>query len=196
MAGPDQEYSTVGSKLRPFQITEPMFTAMGRLLRACADIENVVTMHLGRLGGFSEGQLLVLIGRSSITKKVKAARQFALAHGPDQVATHDMCFDNHAFRAIIRGRNVAAHGVLLGLTDDDRVAFRIETEPKVDSDMVSIETLTFAQDAFATLAATAESAVPRLKAELELKPAFEAREGLGLHPSRKAKSTQTRKRDA
>lgn len=187
MKSGEREHSAVGSGLSPFVISEPMYTAMGRLLRACAEIEDIVGLHLGRLGGLTEGQVLVLMGRSSISRKLKAARQFAAAHGGEVLTSHDNCFENPTLRAVILARNVAAHGILLGATDDGRVAFRVESEPKIDTDMVSIATETYEPTAFADFAEIAEDAITQLHEQLKLSNVAVERRAKGLQPHRIAK---------
>jgi hypothetical protein len=98
---------------------------MGRIIRAYAEIEDIVTLVLCSLIGLNEAKALVLFGRMAISAKLKIMESFSRITGPDAIRTYNLCFDSEDFHSITRCRNAIAHGVYFGVTEGGEYAFRL-----------------------------------------------------------------------
>ena len=65
----------------PHTLSDDELKDIGRLVRAFAEIEDIVAVHLCQVGSLNEGQLAVLVGRLGISQRVKMAEQFAKGLG-------------------------------------------------------------------------------------------------------------------
>jgi hypothetical protein len=180
------EYSATASSVRPYKLTQKQLLGIGRLIRACAEIEDITTLHMCELADITEGQSLVFLGRAARSQKLRIAETFAKARGGKTAEAFASCFDNDEYRAIIRCRNAVAHGLLLGLTDQNKIAFRVADVVGTDGLTISILVNSFEKHSFETFAKMAEDAIPQLERILGLGALRQKRRELGLDPHRKA----------
>lgn len=182
-----REYSATGSAVKPITLGEDIILAIGRLIRACAEIEDLLTLFLCELAQIKEGQFVILLGRTPVSKKVKLAKDFAEAHGPEEVDKFNRCFGNEGFKTIFGMRNAVAHGLLLGETDEGKIAFRlVDTVGWGEFGQVSILVTSFAPEDFGNVAKMAEDGVPQLEAILRLQDQRAERRARPLDPHRKS----------
>lgn len=179
-----QEYSKSGSAIQPYTLTDDVLLGMGRLLRAFAEIEDIITLHLCSVASISEAQAVLLLGRLGMSKKLTMAYTFAAARGGNNKALLDGCFDNDEYKLCLKARNVAAHGLLLGLTEEGRIAFRTVETTSASSDAVGLEAISFEPEAFEIYAGMAENAIPQIEDLLGVRALREERRlrDLGGHP--------------
>lgn len=165
----DQEYSKVGTTLKPVVLTDEIHLAMGRLIRAFAEIEDIISLHLCNVADITEGQLLFLLGKAGIQDKLAKAEALAKAQGGEVHRVTVDCFDNDVFRAMLRCRNVVAHGLLLGQTEAGKIAFRTSNVTGVDSIGIGAEVATYDPTAFRQFADIADSCVEQIEGPLRVK---------------------------
>ncbi|MEO8724312.1 MAG: hypothetical protein ABI395_12500 [Sphingobium sp.] len=162
------EYSKTGSEIIPFRLNDDMLLAMGRLIRSFAELEDIISLHLCNLASISEGQSLVLLGITGISKKLALATTFANALGGSAKQVTSECFENEAWRGMLRCRNVVAHGFLLGMTEQGKVAFRTTALTGADESTVGVEVATYAPGDFKEFADIADLATRQIEHELKV----------------------------
>ena len=121
-------------------------------MRAFAEIEDILTLHLCALANSSEGQIMMLLGATPFTKKIEIARRFADAHGQSDLKLFDRCFGTAGFLAALTCRNIIAHGVFLGQTDDGLLAFRTIKALNANETSLSVEVVCYEASAFLEVA--------------------------------------------
>ena len=182
-------YSATGSSVKPITLDGDILQAIGRLIRACSEIEDLLTLYLCELAQMKEGQFVILLGRTPVSKKVKLAKDFAEAHGPEEVDKFDRCFSNEQFKTIFAMRNAVAHGLLLGETDEGKIAFRlVDAVGWGELGQVSILVTSYAPEDFGIVAEMAEDGVPKLEAILKLQDQRAERRARPLDPHRKSQN--------
>lgn len=169
-------YSATGSNIRPYRLTYHQLAAIGRMMRACAEIEDIATLYLYRLADLVEGTGMLLVGRIAITNKVRLIGQFAKARGPDHVRLYKQAFDNEHFRDLLKCRNTVAHGYLLGLTDSNEIAFQVQETQGFEGQKLYTTINAYGHDDFKNLARMAEGIIPQMEEALGLKALREKRQ--------------------
>lgn len=160
--------SPKGSSIRPYKLTYQQLAAIGKMMRACAEIEDILSLYLYKLADISEGAGMILLERVGIVKKLKIVAQYAKAHGQEQVRLYNEAFNNDYFRDLVKCRNTLAHGYLLGITDDDEIAFQVQETQGVEGDKLFGTVNTYGHEDFKNLARMAEDIIPQLEAALGL----------------------------
>ncbi len=161
-------YSTVGSKLAPHTLSDSELLNIGRLIRACAEIEDIVTGYLCSLAKITHAQAIFLLGRASTSQRLAATRSFAVSQGEIAIKLYDECFGNDHYRDIIRCRNTVAHGRLLGKTEEGNIAFQVQETVGIEGEKVFLHVNAYPGDAFGAFAKMAESVIPQLVNRLHL----------------------------
>ena len=115
-----KRYASRSAKLTPAKLTTKIFASIGRLVRACAEIEDLVTLYASYLAQVSVGHTIVLMGRTPMRTRIEIAGRLAALNGKSK--QHKSIF-NWPFDEIIDCRNAVAHGSLLGLTPGKKLAF-------------------------------------------------------------------------
>jgi hypothetical protein len=167
---------------------------MARIIRACAEIEDIITLHLCQLARIGEAESVVLLGRVPVSTKLKMATVIADALGGEAAETHHRCFDSEAFKGLMRCRNTIAHGLLLGLNDEGGLAFRTIDVAGADETALNMNVISFNLEDFAPIAKSAEEAIPALERLLKLQAWRRERRERDLLPHRKSQAKA--KRDA
>jgi hypothetical protein len=181
-------YSSTATGITPHQLDSPALLAIGRIIRACAELEDLLSLHLCALADISEAQSLILLGKTPVSQRLRIAA--TLAAGTSQEEAVKTCFDNVHYQAIVRCRNAVAHGVFLGLTDDAKMAFRVAEVIGTAEGRISLLVQSYGQADLEGFAAIAESAVPQVETHLKLSALREKRRQQDLFPHRKAQPTR------
>jgi hypothetical protein len=176
--------------VKPIALGDDILLAIGRLIRACAEMEDMLTLFLCDLVQMPEGQFVVLLGRTPVSVKVRLAEQFAEAMSPGAHEAFKLCFGNDDSKSIFRMRNAVAHGLLLGETDEGRIAFRAAETVGMEGTKVSILVTSFAPEDFASIARQAEDALPKIENILKLQEQRAERRARPLDPHRKSQKAQ------
>lgn len=159
--------------------------AIGRLIRAFTELEDLVTLYLCHVASISEAHALLLLGRSGISNKLQIIPQFTKGRLPDHDLAFKEAFGNENFKDLLAARNVAAHGLLIGMTDTGRLAFQVSSHQGTEGEKLGVTVDTYNPGDFATMADIAEDVIPQIEARLGLGPARAARHKRPLEPHRK-----------
>lgn len=179
---------TYGDKEERFTATKlpaKVLTDIGRLIRAFAEIEDLITLYICNLAEINQSRALVLLGKAAITRRLEMAEYLAQMTGPEITAEHGKIF-NSGFRDALECRNCAAHGVLLGKTSDGRYAFLTDkTAPTSNESAIQIA-ITYDAESISAYAVVAERAIPQIEKRLKLQELRAERRQRPLLPHRKA----------
>jgi hypothetical protein len=109
------------------------FESIGRLVRACADLEIVVDLYIARLCRLSELEYYTLLGRTSLSGKISIAQALAENHGEAEKI-------KDVFTATVTdaidARNLVSHGPYLGLADGGLLLFATNRAVRDDGQRV------------------------------------------------------------
>jgi hypothetical protein len=189
MAFTHKVYADGPHDVTPAVLDDQTLAEIGRLVRACAEIEDLVTFFICTLAEISETRATVLLGKIGITQRIQIARYLAQLSGDKAVSVCNDAFDAD-FQAILDCRNAVAHGVFLGTVEEGRLAFltRKTVRPETDAARQVVEA--YAPVNIALYARTAEGAIPKLEAHLQVKELRRDRylKPLSGHPKAKAQT--------
>lgn len=172
-------------KLQEAALDDETLIAIGRLIRAFAQIEDLITLHIGKLTNLNEYAVTALLGRTAVTRRLAIAELLASMISPDALKRHKGCF-NAEFTELQGVRNAVAHGALVGKTDSGEYAFmtgQAAPEPEMGVPQV-VECYTTA--GLKAYAEGAEKAIPQLVRILKLQPLLQTRTQRVLGPHSKA----------
>jgi hypothetical protein len=178
-------YSPDTVPLQHAELGDAEFTAIGRIIRACADIEDLITLSISTLMRTEEGCTVVALGQTAISKKLAIANYLAGIRAGDLPARYNRCFDTD-FKEIIACRNAIAHGVMLGKWANGRWAFLTAKteEPKPGTAVqVVVSFTTVDLQLYADLAAKKAAFIEET---LELEKLRLTRRGRSLQPHKKS----------
>jgi hypothetical protein len=180
----DRIYSSTPSKLKRITLTPKTLESIGRLVRACAEIEDLITLHICDLASISETHAAVLLGRTTISKRLEIGAYFAKLTGEKAQRLFEGVFDP-ALTQILECRNATAHGVLLGETEDGRIAFLTAQTLDPVGSTASKVVISYRPEDIEDIAKAAESAIPTVEKWLKLSTFREKRLEQVLAPHRK-----------
>lgn len=102
-------------EIRNVRLSQVALTAIGRIVRVCADLEDLVNLWICKLAGTPESTTSVLLGRSNISTKINIAEGLANLSSAESLRLHKRIFDD-GITKLLACRNATAHGVLIGRT--------------------------------------------------------------------------------
>lgn len=179
------EYSDSESELKPYVLELVEEAIVGKIIRACAELDDIVTLWLCECAQLSEGHLIFLAPRMQITAKIEAAGKFAKFRGGDWESRHKEAFCHEDFQALIKCRNIVAHGSLLGKDSDGGIVFRVPEYlgEKIDEG-IAVEAFSYSTEQLANFAGLAQVWVKEFEEGLKLQSLREKRRErpLGVHP--------------
>src|SRR5688572_24566349 len=115
-------YSDKFTNFQPAKLDDRALLAIGRLVRACPDIEDLVNLCICNLAEINESRMIVMLGRTPISKRVEMAEYLGKMNSSEAAKLAEWAFDEN-FWITFRTRNTVAHGTLLGLTEDGTWSF-------------------------------------------------------------------------
>jgi hypothetical protein len=188
-------YASRSVKLKAAILPAETLTAIGQLVRACAEIEDLVTLYISDLTSMDVGQTIVLLGRTASRNRLSVAEYLAGQLGKSKL--HKSIFNN-AFEEIIACRNVVAHGTLLGMTPSGKFAFLSAKTLRPTDDAVLQAAFAYSPSEIAFSAKSAERKTAQIETRLKLQALRQKRleQPLGAHPNsprqRRSKTKQKR----
>lgn len=177
-------YSSAPVSLKPTNLDGATLLNIGRLVRAFAEIEDLITMYICHLAEINESRGLVLLGKTNISKKLEIAEYLAKMTGKKITSLHGQLF-NEGFRDAKNCRNAVAHGVLMGVSEDGRLAFLTSTASDPVEMSAMQEVISYEPKDIKIHAELAERAIPLLEEHLKLGPWRKRRLERPLLPHRK-----------
>jgi hypothetical protein len=177
-------YSSKETKVERAELDDRALIAIGRLIRAAAEIEDLVNLFICNLAEINESRMVVMLGRSAISKRVEIAEYLAKLNSPQAAGLAARMFTD-GFWDMTRCRNDVAHGVLLGRNEDGAWSFlTAKTEQPTGASAIQI-VASYTTDYLEDLAEAAENSIPTIAEGLKLTVLREARYGRPLSPHRK-----------
>jgi hypothetical protein len=187
-----KSYSPESTHIKPTKINKETLAAIGRLIRAFAEIEDLLTLHICNLTSVPEGRIIVLLGRTAMSKLLEIAEYFAKTAGANALAAHKNVF-NRTFQDALGCRNAVAHGTLLGRTQHKELTFlTAKTEVPTGTATVLVVESYLPKNIIA-YAKMAELAVPLIEKNLMLRALRQARLRKPLSPHPKGLRQQSGK---
>jgi hypothetical protein len=186
-------YSPKGSQIKPYKLTGKQLTGIGRMVRACAEIDDIINLQIYKLSNVTEGVGIVLLGRTPTSARLKLLHTLSRAHSPEESELYKAAFDNDHYRDLVKCRNTVAHGQLLGLTDDGEIAFQVADNQGVEGGKIRMTVNAYGKCDFENLARMAEGIIPQLEAAFALRTLREKRRSPTLVPHMKAQGRGKRK---
>lgn len=180
------------SKLSRTTISDETHADIGRLIRAFAEIDDMLTAHISDLAHTSESRGSVLLGRSPISTKIAVALYLAKMEDQTAIDVHNSVFDADEFKHSLKCRNAVAHGALLGENENGELSFLTTTTLNPDNDAASMEVLSYTPDRIKACANAMTDAVPRIEKVLKLSALRERRLLRSLEPHPKGQNQQKR----
>lgn len=181
-----RSYSSEEQALSPAKLPRKTLADIGQLVRAFADIEDLVTHYICNLAEISESRALVLLGKAALTRRLEMAEYLAQMTGVEIATLHKQIF-NSMFREALECRNSVTHGILLGKTKEGEYAFLTsKTEPPTGKSAIQLA-ITYNAVTIAAYAKLAEDAVPMIEKHLKIEGRRASRLRQPLLPHRKAR---------
>lgn len=116
-------YGATHVTTQPIALGDDVLASVGKLMRAFAEIEEILSLFICALAKLNQSQSVILLGRAPLSKKLAMAEQLAAIAGGQHLARYSACFDIAEFKDAHTCRNIMAHGILLGLDSEGMLAF-------------------------------------------------------------------------
>lgn len=171
--------------LRAGQIDQAGMVAIGRIIRATAEIEDILELFIGALANLSESQACIFLGRSPISRKLEIAEALAKIRPDKALATYQEAFPD-AFRDVLDCRNAVAHGVLIGISEEGEYAFLTTPSGQVKDGSSMRIVISYSAATISNIAGRAEAMIPYLEERLKVETQRAERLQRPLEPHPKA----------
>ena len=110
-------YGTEPTALKPTKLSKKVLADIGRLIRAFAEVEDIVSIYLAQLAGLTESKSTIILGRMQLRSRIEMAGVLATQTGKQITEIHKAAF-SEAFWDALFCRNTVTHGVLMGKSQD------------------------------------------------------------------------------
>lgn len=189
-----RSYGNKEVELKPATLAEPLLTAIGRLVRACAEIEDMVDLFIMNLAEVNESRMTILLGRTAITRRIEMAEALAMLREDDALAVHKKAFDS-GYYDTIDCRNAVAHGTLMGADVDGRLYFLTSTTAKPENGRARRQVLSYLPEQIIDFGKYAEDKIGILAPLLQVQELRKARleRPLAPHPKGQPQRSATPK---
>jgi hypothetical protein len=161
---------TYGSEpvhLKKTRLTKPPLLAIGKLVRAMAEIEDMVDLHICNLAEISESKATILLGRTAVTRRLEIAEALATLRPDSALQVHKTAF-NELYFDLVDCRNAVAHGTLLGKGDDGRLYFLTSNTGKPQGERTPRVVLSYLPNQIIANANLALEGVPHYERHLQV----------------------------
>lgn len=180
-------FSSTGTTLQHFDLTAEMHESIGRVVRAFAEIDSLLMMHISQMSRSSMKTVAVMLDRASLGKKIEIALMLADEIGGECAKATREAFDSDAMRDCRAFRNTVAHGQLLGLSETGTVVFLMDkliTER--ENSRIGAQAEGYDPSIFPTFARLSEAIPAVLVKTLRLGAQVEERRRQALYPHPKS----------
>lgn len=176
-------------------LTDADHIAIGRIIRAIADLEDCITLFIMQLVGISESEAGLMLGKLGIKARRECAENLAKVNGAGAQEAFAKGLGGSTIIEAIDCRNAVAHGIYRGRSKDGHLVFL--TDKKIGIEGASVQRIsegyhpTFVNE----LATNVTQALPEIRRILQIQEPFEARlqRPLKAHPKgRKKKGSGTK----
>lgn len=176
-------YPDNAPEFKPGELDDLALHSIGRLIRATAEIEDIIDHFISSLTGLSEAKTVVMLGKTAVTRRIGIAEMLAKLTSDEALAAHKEAFSAD-FGDILYCRNAVAHGVLLGITSEGDYAFRTTATNHTEGQGVLSLVVSYNSNSIAAYADKAEGLIAPLEESLRIRDMREAslRQPLSPHP--------------
>ena len=182
-------YPTTPPKLSQPPLPDELIALIGRMVRAIADVENLVTLYIIKLTNLTESQAVVLLGRLALKSRIDTAGKLARLSGPDEHDSFKAAF-GHDMGRVIECRNALTHGIYLGADEKGQFFFRTDKESEIQTEILGLTTTGYSIDSIRTHVEAVEGHLLGLAERLQLEGMLQVRQQTRLVPHRKAHKTR------
>tara|TARA_B110001454_G_scaffold96783_1_gene91651 strand:- start:12262 stop:12822 length:561 start_codon:yes stop_codon:yes gene_type:complete len=179
---------TYGDKieaLSPVSLDDRTLTAIGRLVRACAEIEDMIDLFIASVAGINEQKTTILLGKTAIKRRIEIALELCKLRTDKALEVHKNVF-GASFSDLLEIRNTVAHGKLLGVTEDGKLAFLTAYQgPTTENSAIRI-VKSYLPETIEQWAIVAERDLPMLAKQFQIEELLEERLQRPLLPHSKA----------
>lgn len=116
-------YGATHVTTKPIALSDETLIAIGRLVRAFAEVEELVTLFISALAKLNQSQAVIVLGKAALVRRLEMAEHLAKISGGEHLDRYNACFNTVEFRDAHTCRNVVAHGILLGEDSEGVLAF-------------------------------------------------------------------------
>lgn len=186
-------YGSGSSPPKQIDLPESTLTDIGRLVRAFAEIEDLVFLYICGLADISESRATALIGGVPLQRRIDMAGYLAKMTGKKITAIQKTIFDK-TFEEIRSCRNTVSHGKYLGVEDSGGFAFLTQKrdDPIGESAIQIVES--YHPEIISQFAKMAVEAVPKIEKLLKLEASRQERVSKPLRPHKKFRPRNTKKK--
>jgi hypothetical protein len=171
------------SSIQLYVLCDQELLAVGRVIRAVAKLDEIANLYVERVLKLKDWQSFVIFWKIPTSARLRLAKTIADTLGKSAIATHQDCFGDEGYKAIIKFRNTVAHGMLLGKTDNGHIAFLVQETVSADTDIVFATVNAYDPGSFTAFVELAEATIQFLEERLMLRPLREISTASSSSPS-------------
>lgn len=185
-------YGADPKDLKPVKLDEATLVAIGRLIRAFAEFEELATLTIGAHAKINQSQSVIVLGKAGLATRLKMAEHLAKLAGSDHLDRFKAVFDTVGFRDLHQCRNAVAHGVLLGVDDDGMLAFLTDKTDEPQGSSTTQLVASYHPETIQKLSVVAEGAIEPSAKMLGLQSWLKRYQPQSLHPHKKGRKPRNR----
>lgn len=168
------QYLQTDPVLRPGKLSANDLRAIGRLIRAFSELEDILTLFLFKITRVGNGAGRALLGHQPISKKTVIAQQF-LEKGSKDFKNLKDTYLSERFSDVQRCRKVCAHGILLGVDQKGWFAFQTDGIDAVLGETMAMRVLHYPPSLIYKLSMDAEAMIAQFEQALGMQSSREKR---------------------
>ena len=131
-------YGTEHETLQPSDLSDADLLSIGRLVRAFAGIEEIVSIYVSILAQVPPKTLVLILGKVALRRRLDMAEALATLDGEDELKRFKVAFPLDFYQAL-DVRNAVAHGIFLGVDRLGHLSFLTEkTERPEDGETIQV----------------------------------------------------------
>jgi hypothetical protein len=155
-------------------IDDGALRSIARIVRGCAEMEDIITLFICGLSGISESHATALLGRSNVRTRLNIALYLAKMRDDDALDVYKKTFDAE-FENTLACRNAVAHGALMGINKEGQYCFLTAKtlDPEEGATLHVVDC--YSANALAVIAQKLEDEIPKLERELQVDTLRETR---------------------
>lgn len=123
------KYGDKHETLQPSGLSDDDLLSIGRLIRAFAGIEEIVSIYLSTLVQVPPKAFVLLLGKVALTRRLGMAEALATLESPEELKRFKTAFPSDFYHALDT-RNAVAHGIFLGVDQQGHLSFLTEKTDK------------------------------------------------------------------
>ncbi len=147
------------------RIDDATLHSIGRLIRATAEIEDIVDCFICVLADLNESKTSILLGKTAITRRLEIAESLSKLRTDEAHKIYKEAFPAE-IADILECRNAVAHGILLGIGDGHEYAFITSLTNSVRGDAAVRIVVNYSPATIRNIADKAEAMIPYLEKRL------------------------------